>query len=116
MTVSPSRFSDEVMRQFPVLFVASLNGRIVGVSTFEPASRDCVSALSLICGSTSAIFVRLRLSLKKGCTIPLDLQRILDFLRGLLGQRVESPLDCLGIECVVKQCVKVVDVSVTARS
>ncbi len=65
--VSPSRLSGENTRPLPTLFVASLNGRIVAVSALEePASRDCVSALTLICGSTSAILVGLRLSLNEG--------------------------------------------------
>lgn len=50
-----------------MLFVASLNGRAAGASTLELASRDCVSDLTLIRGSTSAMVVGLRLSLNKGC-------------------------------------------------
>ena len=65
--VSPSTLSGETMRPLPVLFDASLNGRIVGVSALDLASRDCVSVLTLICGSTSAIVVGLRLSLNDGC-------------------------------------------------
>lgn len=56
--ISPSKLSVEVMRPVPMLFVASLNGRTVGVSTLEPISRDCISALILICGSASTIVVR----------------------------------------------------------
>ncbi len=64
--VSPSKLSGEITRPLPTLFVASLNGRIVAVSALEPASRDCVSALTLICDSTSAILVELRISLNEG--------------------------------------------------
>ena len=53
------------MRPLPASFVASLNGRAVAVSTLERASRDCVSALTLICGSTSAIVQGLLLSLRE---------------------------------------------------
>ena len=65
--VSPSALSGELMRPLPVVFVASLNGGSTGVSTLELASCDCVSALTLICGSTSAMAVDLRLSLNEGC-------------------------------------------------
>ena len=53
-----------------MLFVASLNDRAAGASTLELASRDCVSDLTLICGSTSAIVVGLWLSLNNDC-LPL---------------------------------------------
>lgn len=64
--ISPSTLSDVTMRPVLVLLVASLNGRTVDVSIFELTSRDCVSALPPTCGSTSAIVVRLRLSLNDG--------------------------------------------------
>ena len=53
------------MRPLPASLVASLNGRAVVVSTLELASRDCVSALTLVCGGTSAIVPGLLLSLSE---------------------------------------------------
>ena len=99
------------MRPLPVLFVASFNGRVVGVSTFELASRDCVSALTRICGSASAIAVRLRLSLNRGKN---NLSAAVIGLppRYTLSTRRER--GAVPIESVMKQCVRVLDV--TARS
>lgn len=81
---------------------------MAGVATLVLASRDCVSALSLICGSTSAIVVWLRLSLNKGRT------SLIAHPTDLLVQSATSERKDRGAvpnERVVKRSLRVFDVT-----